>query len=172
MIRFFECSLLLTFFFTMSLFYLQPIILYIIDSKPNLTADTICGVLLESPFCPLDNNEFNWIVNIDDGPSKWIKPEESNETINILQITDIHYDPNYEPYGNAYCNEPICCRKGQNDTNTSDKVAGYWGDYHYCDSPWHAIIDVLDHVIAEHQVRKSLHITILLFIILQNRKLF
>ncbi|XP_012062504.1 PREDICTED: sphingomyelin phosphodiesterase 1-like [Atta cephalotes] len=128
-----------------------PIILYIIDSKPNLTADTICGVLLESPFCPLDNNEFNWIVNIDDGPSKWIKPEESNETINILQITDIHYDPKYEPYGNAYCNEPTCCRKGQNDTNTSDKVAGYWGDYHYCDSPWHAIIDVLDHVIAEHQ---------------------
>ncbi|XP_018375510.1 PREDICTED: sphingomyelin phosphodiesterase 1-like [Trachymyrmex cornetzi] len=128
-----------------------PIILHIIDSKPNLTADTICGVLLESPFCPLDNNEFNWTVNIDDGLPKWIKPEESNETINILQITDIHYDPNYEPYGNAYCNEPTCCRKGQNDTNTSDKVAGYWGDYNYCDSPWHTVVDVLDHVTAEHQ---------------------
>ncbi|EGI64819.1 Sphingomyelin phosphodiesterase [Acromyrmex echinatior] len=128
-----------------------PTILYIIDSKPNLTADTICGVLLESPFCPLNNNEFNWTVNIDDGPPKYIKPEESNETINILQITDIHYDPNYEPYGNAYCNEPTCCRKGQNDTNTSGKVAGYWGDYHYCDSPWHSVLDVLDHVIAEHQ---------------------
>ncbi|XP_018403569.1 PREDICTED: sphingomyelin phosphodiesterase 1-like [Cyphomyrmex costatus] len=129
-----------------------PIILHIIDSKPNLTADTICGVLLDSPSCPLNNSEFNnWTVIIDNGPPILIKPEESNETIDIVQITDIHYDPNYEPYGNSYCDEPTCCRRGQNKTNTSGKVAGYWGDYNYCDSPWHTVVDALDHIIAEHK---------------------
>jgi sphingomyelin phosphodiesterase len=127
-----------------------PIVVYIIDSKPNLTAATICGVVLESNACPLNNDEFNWTVNIDDGPPILIDPEESNETLNIVQITDIHYDPNYEPYGNSQCGEPTCCRKGQNDTNTSGKVAGYWGDYN-CDSPWHTVVDVLNHIRAQHQ---------------------
>jgi len=106
---------------------LQPIILYIIDSKPNLTASTICGVILEQS-CPLNDDEFNWTVNIDNGPPKFIESEENNETINRKQITDIHYDPKYEPYGNSYC-ERTCCREGQNDTNISGKVAGYWGDH-------------------------------------------
>ncbi|XP_072757179.1 sphingomyelin phosphodiesterase-like [Anoplolepis gracilipes] len=128
-----------------------PTILYIVDAKPNLTASTICGVVLESQSCPLNDAEFNWTVNIDSGPPKLIEPEESEEIINIVQITDIHYDPNYEPYGNAYCNEPLCCQKGQNSTNTSNKVAGYWGDYNSCDSPWHAVVDVLEYIRATHQ---------------------
>ncbi|XP_011690160.1 PREDICTED: sphingomyelin phosphodiesterase-like [Wasmannia auropunctata] len=128
-----------------------PIIVHIIDSKPNLTSSTICGFLLNSPSCPLNDDEFNWTVNIDDGPPKFIEPKESNETISIVQITDIHYDPNYEPYGNSFCDEPTCCRKGQNDSNTSGKVAGYWGDYNFCDSPWHTVVDVLDHIRDQHQ---------------------
>lgn len=134
--------------------------MYIIDSKPNLTASTICGVVLESNPCPLDDDEFNWTVSIDNGPPILTDPEESNETLNIVQITDIHYDPNYEPYGNSYCAEPTCCRKGQNNTNTSGKVAGYWGDYNYCDSPWHTVVDVLDHIRAQHQVCKNLIIIV------------
>lgn len=80
-----------------------------------------------------------------------------------MQITDIHYDPKYEPYGNSNCKEPMCCRKGQNNTNntttatttttmSSSEIAGYWGDYNKCDSPWHAIIDALHHIKATHQV--------------------
>jgi len=123
---------------------------------------------LESQSCPLNDDEFNWTVNIDNGPPKFIEPEENNETINIVQITDIHYDPKYEPYGNSYCDEPTCCREGQNGTNISGKVAGYWGDYNYCDSPWHTVVDVLDHIRDEHQVYKNS----LLFLILQNRGYF
>ncbi|XP_011647307.1 sphingomyelin phosphodiesterase 1-like isoform X1 [Pogonomyrmex barbatus] len=128
-----------------------PVILHIIDSRPNLTSSTICGIVLESQSCPLNNDEFNWTIDIDSSPPKLIDLEESDEIINVIQITDIHYDPNYEPYGNSQCKEPTCCRKGQNDTNTSDKVAGYWGDYNHCDSPWHAVIDTLDHIRAEHE---------------------
>ncbi|XP_029175142.1 sphingomyelin phosphodiesterase-like [Nylanderia fulva] len=128
-----------------------PIILHIVDTKPNLTASTICGVILESQSCPLTDDEFEWTVNIDSSPPKLVDADESEESINIIQITDIHYDPNYEPNGNANCNEPTCCRKGQNVTNTSNKVAGYWGDYNYCDSPWHAVVDILEQIRDTHQ---------------------
>ncbi|EZA53027.1 hypothetical protein DMN91_002938 [Ooceraea biroi] len=126
-------------------------ILYIIDAKPNLTASTICGVLLESKSCPLINDEFNWTINIDSGPPKLTRTEDTDETIDIVQITDIHYDPKYEPDGNSHCNEPTCCRRGQNRTNTSGKRAGYWGDYNYCDTPWHSVVDALDHIKDTHQ---------------------
>ncbi|XP_070163189.1 sphingomyelin phosphodiesterase [Polyergus mexicanus] len=128
-----------------------PTILHIIDAKPNLTGSTICGVVLESKSCPLINDEFNWTINIDSGPPKLIDVDESEEIINIVQITDIHYDPNYEPYGNAYCDEPICCRRGQNNTNRSNEVAGYWGHYNQCDSPWHAVVDILEQIRDTHQ---------------------
>ncbi|XP_011865164.1 PREDICTED: sphingomyelin phosphodiesterase-like [Vollenhovia emeryi] len=63
-----------------------PIILHIIDSRPNLTATTMCGVLLDSRSCPLNDEKFNWTVNIDNGPPILIDPEESDETLNIAQI--------------------------------------------------------------------------------------
>lgn len=132
---------------------MQPTILHIINAKPNLTASSICGVVFESQSCPFNiGDEFKWTINIDSSPPKLINDYENDNIINIIQITDIHYDRNYEPFGNAYCKEPTCCRKGQNDTNTSNKVAGYWGDYNYCDSPWHAVVDVLEQIKATHQV--------------------
>lgn len=109
---------------------------------------------MESKSCPLINDEYNWIIDIHGGPPKLIQAEDTDETINIVHITDLHYDPNYELYGNSGCNEPTCCRKGQNDTNTSGKTAGYWGDYNYCDTPWHGVVDALDHVKTTHQVCK------------------
>lgn len=128
-----------------------PTILHIIDARPDLTGSTICGILLESDSCPLNDTRFEWSVDINRDPPKLIDADEVDETLNIIQITDIHYDPNYEPYGKSQCDQPICCRKGQNSTNTSDKVAGYWGDYNYCDSPWHAVVDLLDHIRDTHR---------------------
>ncbi|XP_012231935.2 sphingomyelin phosphodiesterase [Linepithema humile] len=128
-----------------------PTILYIVDAKPNLTETTICGVLLESQSCPLTDDEYNWTITIDNDPPTPVQPEDSDDIINIVHITDIHYDPNYEPYGNSDCGEPTCCRRGQNDTNVSGKLAGHWGDYNSCDSPWHTVVDVLDHIKATHE---------------------
>lgn len=133
-------------------FYLQPSILYIVDARANLTASTICGVLLESTSCPLDDEEYNWTVNIDNNPGKTVTEKANNKTINIVQITDLHYDPKYEPYGNAVCGKPACCRMGQNDTNVNGILAGFWGDYNSCDTPWHAVVDALNHAKDTHKV--------------------
>jgi len=111
---------------------------------------------LESQFCPLIDDEFNWTIDIDDtSPIQPNSTKGSDDIINIVQITDIHYDPNYESYGNSDCGEPTCCRRGQNNTNVSGKLAGYWGDYNSCDSPWHAVVDALDHIKATHEVSKT-----------------
>lgn len=82
-----------------------------------------------------------------------IKQQISNENFKILQVTDIHYDPLYEPNGNADCNEPTCCRMGQNKTSENKKLAGYWGDFNNCDSPWHAVIDALDQMKSQKSVK-------------------
>ncbi|XP_047344030.1 sphingomyelin phosphodiesterase 1-like [Vespa velutina] len=129
-----------------------PIILYIIDSKPNIKASDICGIVLESKSCPFNTKKYEWTVPLDHiSIEEMPLMKKSNDTIKIIQITDIHYDPKYEPYGNSYCNEPICCRKGQNITNSSNKIAGYWGDYNKCDSPWHSVVDMLAHIKVTHQ---------------------
>ncbi|KOC66747.1 Sphingomyelin phosphodiesterase [Habropoda laboriosa] len=122
----------------------------LLDSKPNLTATTICGVVLESKSCPLDDPEFDWNINIDNNSDTVITENETQEQIKILQLTDIHYDPAYEVNGNSNCGEPVCCRKGQNKTNVNS-LAGFWGDYESCDTPWHAITDALTHIKETHQ---------------------
>ncbi|XP_003402022.1 sphingomyelin phosphodiesterase 1 isoform X1 [Bombus terrestris] len=127
-----------------------PIVLYIVDSKSNLTANTVCGVVLESKSCPLSDPEFDWNIHIDNNSNAIITDNETQKQIKILQITDLHYDPLYEPYGNSICREPVCCRKGQNEPNMT-QFAGFWGDYNSCDTPWHAITDALNHIKDTHQ---------------------
>ncbi|XP_012257111.2 sphingomyelin phosphodiesterase-like [Athalia rosae] len=127
-----------------------PIIMYVIDNRPDLAAESFCGVALQKNSCSLEDEQFEWTIDVDDESLQYIKTNKSDETIKIVQISDFHYDPKYEPYGNADCREPTCCRKGQNTTNTSGKVAGYWGDYNDCDVPWHAIVNIIDQI-KEHE---------------------
>lgn len=109
-------------------------------------------MVLQTRSCATAGPKYEWTVTIDSSLPKKFETESTHETIKILQITDIHYDPLYEPNGNSHCDEPTCCRKGQNITNTSGKTAGYWGDYNDCDSPWHAVVDTLDHMKNVHTV--------------------
>lgn len=39
---------------------------------------------------------------------------DSQKPLTIAVLSDLHVDPFYEPFGIADCDEPICCRKGQN----------------------------------------------------------
>ncbi|CAL7948927.1 unnamed protein product [Xylocopa violacea] len=126
-----------------------PIILYIVDSRPNLDAATICGVVLESKFCPLNNSDFEWSIDINNS-NPIIIENETQELMKVLQLSDLHYDPLYEPNGNSNCGEPVCCRVGQNKTGVTS-LAGYWGDYKSCDTPWHAIVDAFKHIKDTHQ---------------------
>lgn len=125
--------------------------MHIVDSRPDLTADTICGVVLESKSCPLNDPRFDWTININNDSRIEIADNDVTKKLEILQITDIHYDPLYEPNSNAKCGEPVCCRRGRNDTN-KNSLAGYWGDYEPCDTPWHAVVDALTHISDTHKV--------------------
>lgn len=122
------------------------------DAKPNIKASDVCGVILQSQACSTSSSEYNWSIEVDNSEPKLIPTTNDNEMMKILQITDIHYDPNYEVNGNAGCAEPTCCRMGQNSTNKNGKLAKYWGDYNFCDAPWHAVVDALDHMKTAHSV--------------------
>ena len=108
---------------------------------------------MQSQECKTVSDEFEWTITIDNSPQKKVLVSKSDQTVKVVQITDIHYDPSYEVNGNADCSEPTCCRVGQNSTNKNGKLAGYWGDYNNCDVPWHAFVDALNQVKKAHGVK-------------------
>lgn len=76
----------------------------------------------------------------------------TNAPIKIMHLTDIHYDPLYLPGSNADCYESeICCqRESTLKENGTYVPAGYWGDYHTCDVPWHSIQNAFDDIKARN----------------------
>ncbi|KXJ72005.1 sphingomyelin phosphodiesterase-like [Aedes albopictus] len=124
------------------------IFLYIIDNKPSLTAQTICGVIFQSGACVLEDPEFlNWTIEVSAGGT----PITSSKTgsnrgpndFKIVHLTDLHYDPHYRTGYNAVCGEPCCCREAQGIPENPEEGAGEWGDYRDCDSPWKAVEDAV-----------------------------
>ncbi|XP_043271532.1 sphingomyelin phosphodiesterase-like [Venturia canescens] len=136
-----------------------PILLFIVDQDQQIDPADVCGLGLQSEYCSTISDKYNWQIEIDENPPNDIVPPDVEGDFKVLQLTDIHYDPVYEPYGNSQCGEPMCCRKGQNDTNTGDSVAGYWGDYNDCDLPWHALIDALVHMNSTHKDLSYIYFT-------------
>ncbi|XP_055629840.1 sphingomyelin phosphodiesterase-like [Toxorhynchites rutilus septentrionalis] len=130
--------------------------LYIIDTRPTLKSESICGVVFQSDACVLNDPEFTeWTVNVDAGgkpitESKHFPHGRGPNDIKIVQITDFHYDPKYKIDHNAVCNRPACCRNDQGIPEDPANRAGRWGDYRDCDSPWEAVEDVIDHVVEHH----------------------
>ncbi|XP_055585560.1 sphingomyelin phosphodiesterase-like [Uranotaenia lowii] len=129
--------------------------LYIFDNSPELQADSVCAVVFQSSACILSDQSFvDWELQIDprDEPiqeSKDFDHVRGPNSIKIVHITDLHYDPKYETGYNAVCNRPACCRNDQGIPEDESERAGHWGDYRDCDSPWRVVEDVIDHV-AEH----------------------
>lgn len=67
-------------------------------------------------------------------PSVPSAPRKAGATIKVLQITDLHWDPNYTMGARTDCGEPDCCRRVQGMATGSDVACGYWGD-HAGDTP-------------------------------------
>lgn len=68
----------------------------------------------------------------------------------LVQITDIHVDPYYEPGSDANCGEPLCCRSTNGVAKNKDRAAGIWGDYRNCDTPVQTLRHVLKHINEIH----------------------
>ncbi|XP_055904920.1 sphingomyelin phosphodiesterase-like isoform X2 [Eupeodes corollae] len=131
-----------------------PIVKFIAQ---NTEADsrTVCGTFMRSTFCQVKDENYNWTLSIDpkgpavEGPKSEIPPKGTND-LNILQITDIHYDPLYTVGSLADCDAPLCCQGYKNISEGTSKAAGYWGDYRNCDIPWHTIVDSLYQIKKNH----------------------
>lgn len=70
--------------------------------------------------------------------------------LKLVQITDIHVDPYYEPGSEANCGEPLCCRSTNGLAKSKDRGAGIWGDYRNCDTPVQTLRHVLKHINEMH----------------------
>ncbi|EFA77437.1 sphingomyelinase [Heterostelium album PN500] len=57
----------------------------------------------------------------------------------ILQLTDIHFDPQYLEGSDPNCGKPLCCRNGTGD-------AGYFGHY-LCDIPLRTVKLIFDGIL-------------------------
>lgn len=137
-----------------------PSIFYIVDNRPNLSADTVCKLLLNDGDCmnPYTDDNLDFVVDIDNQLSSDIKKtsgqqKEVSEDLTIVHISDIHVDFKYTKGAFADCDELACCRE-TDDVNENDpeSYAGYWGDYRSCDSPWRAINDTFHQIRRQHSV--------------------
>lgn len=150
-----------------------PTIIYIADNRRDLTASTVCRIVFETGRCtqPIDDKELDFKIDVDrkklfikkptvnsekkqkkdeDNIADVIRRDSSTEKLNIVQITDIHYDAEYLQNSPADCGIYACCR---NSTKKTKQSAGYWGDYNHCDTPWRAIVDTFTQIKNNHQVR-------------------
>lgn len=99
----------------------QPVLMYILGQRPNMTADTFCGTVFQGQNCRLfdpDGTIFNWSVYINEtnarpaNESKTATHSTNSEPLTIVHITDTHSDPLYLPGSLAQCDEYVCCRAG------------------------------------------------------------
>lgn len=75
---------------------------------------------------------------------------EHSSSFRIAQITDIHFDPYFSPGTRTDCGEPVCCRNVNGPARTLASMAGIWGDYTDCDTPYFTVDNALKRVSAEH----------------------
>ncbi|XP_071056721.1 sphingomyelin phosphodiesterase-like isoform X3 [Onthophagus taurus] len=125
------------------------IIMYIIENRPELRANRICGIVAQSFGCGGSVGE--WSIDIAPGSQDFVKGVVTDSTpLKVLQVTDFHYDPMYTPGSLAACAAPLCCQSDSGVASTPEEGAGYWGDYRSCDTPWYGVEDALDHIAETH----------------------
>lgn len=74
----------------------------------------------------------------------FISLQPTDKPFRILHITDIHFDELYEIGSLADCGMPCCCGNNQGKPSNPADGAGAWGDYRSCDTPWHAVLDLMN----------------------------
>lgn len=100
-------------------------VIFIIDSRPKLTATSICALIMQGECGPLDSS-LDFKLKISPGSEITQSKSVSNNVnkIKVLHISDIHYDPNYLVGGNAKCGQPCCCRMKQGLAKNEHDKAG------------------------------------------------
>lgn len=97
----------------------QDVLLFIVDSRRRLSAETVCGIVGQPLNCNLGTGDnLEWSINVDDNAdggteSKSEIPAAGDDDLTIVHITDTHYDPHYREGAKAVCVDPVCCRYKQ-----------------------------------------------------------
>lgn len=137
----------------------MPSILYVIDNRPGLTADSACKIMLNDGDCmlPFTDETLDFVVDVDNGTSRKefssSKLKDSAEDLTVIHISDIHVDFKYAQGAFTDCDEPACCREiDANNETDFDAIAGPWGDYRNCDTPWLAVVDAFNQITKQHSV--------------------
>ena len=76
--------------------------------------------------------------------------KEEKRLLKFLQITDIHFDPYFSPGTRTDCGEPVCCRSNNGPANSKSSMAGLWGDYMECDTPYFTVENSLQRIRTRH----------------------
>ena len=71
-------------------------------------------------------------------------------TFKVLQLTDLHFDPYFVPGARTDCGEPVCCRSTHGPALSLATMAGLWGEYTDCDTPFFTIENALQRMGQEH----------------------
>ncbi|KAI9495494.1 Metallo-dependent phosphatase-like protein [Zychaea mexicana] len=104
----------------------------------------LCAAVMNS--CPYPEVE-PWNVTFPK-PKPEQLPEHkpsSGRTFNVLQLSDWHVDPEYEPGSEAFCDKPICCRPAYTDYTNITQPASLWGEYS-CDTPISMLESMLEFI--------------------------
>ncbi|KAF5280516.1 hypothetical protein FQA39_LY18024 [Lamprigera yunnana] len=123
--------------------------LYIIDNLDNLTPERVCSIRFQTNNCE-DSSYVPWSVDIPPGNSIQLPKVKSKEIVNVIHITDVHYDPLYEPKSNAECDSILCCESTTGKAQSIDDEAGFWSDYRACDMPWHSVENLMEQITNRH----------------------
>ncbi|KAF5270328.1 hypothetical protein FQR65_LT05516 [Abscondita terminalis] len=155
------CVLLSDFGYVTCTGYIEIILdslLYIIDNKNDLTPERICAIRFQTNNCQ-DSLYVPWNIDIPPGKSFFLEKENSKSAVNIIHLTDIHYDPLYEPKSEAVCNDILCCQSTTGKPSSFTNEAGFWGDYRACDMPWNSVEDLLEHINHQHSEVEYVYFT-------------
>lgn len=138
--------------------------LYIFRETKSINSRQVCGILLQGNGCFEDEPSLEWTIDI---PSKPEVNRTDNKRANagpadiitIIQLSDIHYEPDYLLGGNAVCKAPMCCRSDQGPPENSNAAAGYWGDYRSCDTSWNTFNNTVQQIKRRNQKIDYIYMT-------------
>ena len=134
-------------------------------SDLDMSANEICGILLGDSCSPVADPLHNWTLPLPttqrftrkyQRPFNFFWPpfgHKAEKHFKVLQISDIHIDPQYAEGTNAVCGEPLCCRAsspGSHKQISADRKAGYWGDYRDCDIPLRTVEETFRFIRENH----------------------
>lgn len=130
-------------------------IIHYIIMNSSADARSLCGTL-PIKICNVQQKTFDWSVEIDTSKglltaAKSDIPHKTERDLTIVHLTDIHFDPEYQPGALADCEEPLCCRRSPTSGTPAEYKAGYWSDYRDCDTPLHMVKNALEHIKESHK---------------------